>query len=94
MKTEQPNHSIIEVIEFCRENNLPADVVGRWVWVNFTTKPSAEIRQSMKDYGFRWSSRRGEWAHNCGHPTTRGRCMPRVKYGAVPVSKVDMADVA
>ena len=91
MKTEQEKHGIIDVIEFCRENNLPADVVGRWVWVEFKEKPSAEIRQAMKDYGFRWSSRRKEWAHNCGHPTKSGHCIPREKYGAVPVDQAEVA---
>ena len=91
MKTEQEKHGIIDVIEFCRENNLPADVVGRWVWVNFTEKPSAEVRQLLKDYGFRWSKRRGEWAHNCGHPTKSGHCIPREKYGAVPVDQAEVA---
>ncbi|MCJ7828439.1 MAG: hypothetical protein MUP81_01705 [Dehalococcoidia bacterium] len=96
MKQEQrqEHHSIIEVIEFCRANSLPADVVGHWVWVSFEQKPSDEIRQAMKDFGFRWSSRRGEWAHNCGYPTKSGHCIPRVKYGAVPISKVELADVA
>jgi len=63
------NHSIIEVLEFCKVQNLPARVVGRWVWIEFDSKPSAEIRQALKDFGFRWSRRRGQWSHNCGRPT-------------------------
>jgi hypothetical protein len=61
--------NLIEVLEFCREQSLPARVVGRWVWVKFDSKPNAEIRQSLKDFGFRWSKRRQQWSHNCGHPT-------------------------
>jgi len=69
--TENPqkNKSILEVLEFCQEQNLPARVVGKWVWIQFASKPSAEIRQSLKDMGFRWSHRRQQWAHNCGRPT-------------------------
>ncbi len=63
------NHSIIEVLEFCKEQNLPARVVGKWVWIKFESKPNAAIRQSPKDMGFRWSRRRGQWSHNCGRPT-------------------------
>ena len=63
------NHSIIEVLEFCKSQNLPARVVGRWVWIEFDSKPDAEIRQALKDFGFRWSRRRSQWSHNCGHPT-------------------------
>ena len=59
--------TIIEVLEFCKEQNLPARVVGKWVWIQFDSKPSAEVRQSLKDFGFRWSQRRGQWSHSCGH---------------------------
>lgn len=61
------NHNLIEVLEFCKELSLPARVVGRWIWVKFESKPNAGIRQSLKDFGFHWSRRRGQWAHNCGH---------------------------
>ncbi len=67
------NKSIIEVLEFCKAQNLPARVVGKWVWIKFKSKPSAEIRQSLKDMGFRWSKRRGQWCHNCGLPTRPAR---------------------
>lgn len=69
------NHSIIEVLEFCKAQNLPARVVGKWVWVKFDSKPSAEIRQALKDFGFRWSQRRGQWSHSCGH-----NCRPARSY--------------
>ena len=67
--TSKSNRSIIEVLEFCKAQNLPARVVGRWVWIEFDSKPSAEIRQALKDFGFCWSRRRGQWSHNCGLPT-------------------------
>ena len=66
-KTSKSNHSIIEVLEFCKSRQLPARVVGRWIWVKFESKPSTEVRQALKNFGFRWSKRRGQWAHNCGH---------------------------
>ena len=69
------NHSIIEVLEFCKAQNLPARVVGRWVWIEFDSKPSTEIRQSLKDIGFHWSKRRGQWSHSCGH-----NCRPARSY--------------
>jgi hypothetical protein len=85
--SKKETHNIIEVCEFCRENHLEADVVGRWVWVKFAEKPSSEIRTLLKEFGFRWSKRRGEWAHNCGHKTTRSRSgvHPRFKYGSRPL---------
>lgn len=73
MKTVQENKSesksILEVLDYCKANNLPARVVGKWVWIKFESKPTAEVRQGLKDMGFRWSRRRGQWAHNCGHST-------------------------
>ena len=70
MSTVQENtsesKSIIEVLEFCKARSLPARVVGKWVWVKFDSKPDADIRQALKDCGFRWSRRRQQWAHNCG----------------------------
>ena len=32
-------HSIIEVLEFCKAQSLPARVVGRWVWIEFESCP-------------------------------------------------------
>ena len=66
-------HSINEVLEFCKAQSLPARVVGRWVWVKFDSKPSTETRAGLKAMGFRWSRRRGQWAHNCGHSSRPAR---------------------
>ncbi len=66
-KKSKPEHSLIEVMEFCKAHNLPARVVGRWVWIKFKDKPIATIRQALKDFGFRWSRRRSQWCHSCGH---------------------------
>ena len=66
-KRESESKSIVEVLEYCKVQGLPARVVGRWVWIEFESKPSAEVRQGLKDMGFRWSRCRGQWAHNCGH---------------------------
>lgn len=68
-RQSEKSKSIIEVLEFCKAQDLPARVVGRWVWIKFESKPSADVRQSLKNFGFRWSRRRGQWSHNCGRPT-------------------------
>ena len=90
MKTTQ-THNLIEVIDFCQKNGFhQAEIVGRWVWLSFEQKPNAEIRQKLKDFGFRWVHRRGRWAHNCGHYSRQGKGDPRLKYGAVPVDEIDV----
>jgi hypothetical protein len=83
--------NLIQVITFCKAHDLPAEVVGRWVWLEFESKPSQEIRDLLKGAGFRWVAKRGKWAHNCGHHCRHGAGDPRAKYGAVPVGQFDDA---
>ena len=90
----QKPETLPQVIQFCKDHDLPADVVGRWVWLRFDSKPDDETRTLIKGAGFRWVKRRGEWAHNCGRPTGRGGCEPRLKYGFVSVSRIDESEVA
>jgi hypothetical protein len=76
-----------DVIVFCRNHDLDAEKVGSWVWVSFAEAPDDELRQAMKDLGFRWSPRRKKWAHNCGTPTKSAhQSSPWEKYDHAPVS--------
>ena len=79
---------LASVVRFCQEHNLPADVVGRWVWVRFQSKPDPETRNLLKGAGFRWVRKRGQWAHHCGYRTRYNPALadPRDKYGAIPVN--------
>ena len=87
-KRSKSNQSIIEVLEFCKAQNLPARVVGKWVWIEFDSKPSAEIRQSLKDFGFRWSNRRGQWSHSCGYSSRPARSYrPWDKYRTISLDE-------
>ena len=79
-----------DVIRACQEQEIPAVVVGRWVWVAFEERPSEEIRRFLKITGFRWVKNREAWAHNCGHYSKRGHGDPRDKYGAIPVNQFDL----
>ncbi len=72
-ENKSESKSILEVLEFCKAQGLPARVVGRWVWCKFESKPSSEVRASLKSIGFKWSRRRGQWAHNCGHSARPAR---------------------
>ncbi len=87
-KASKSEHSIIEVLEFCKAQNLPARVVGRWVWIEFESRPCAEIRQALKDFGFRWSRRRGQWSHSCGHSSRPARSYrPWDKYRTISLDE-------
>jgi len=87
-----------DVIRFCQQEGLPAVVVGKWVWVFFSAKPTDRHRQCLKTAGFRWVKNRQGWAHNCGYYSKPARGYdPRDKYGAVPVgsfTEKDMEEVA
>lgn len=90
LPVEEKPRDIIDVIRWCQRNRIPGDIVGRWVWVRFATKPDAETRNRLKAAGFRWVKSRGEWAHNCGYHSRHGNCNPRRKYGVMPVSEVNV----
>lgn len=60
-----------------------ADVVGKWVWLEFTEKPDKETRETIKALGFKWNQERGVWQHPCGKFTGRSKDDPELKYGRV-----------
>lgn len=78
---ESKLQDINDVIEFCKVNDIPADIVGQWIWVKFESKPPVDTRDLLKGAGFRWVRKRGQWAHNCGVRTRAGKENPRHKYG-------------
>ena len=43
-----------------------AEVVGKWVWIQFGEIPAAEIRQQLAQLGFHWNNIRQSWQHPCG----------------------------
>ena len=85
----------VEVVVFCRDHALPAEVVGRWIWINFPDKPALEVRQLLKAAGFRWSSKREQWYHICGcRSYGRGGPDPRTRYGSIRVESIPADEVA
>lgn len=60
-----------------------AEVVGKWVWVQFQEIPAAEIRQALAQLGFHWNRARQAWQHPCGqHCEEAATVDPRQKYGS------------
>ncbi len=60
-----------------------AEVVGRWVWVQFNEVPQAGLRQQLAQLGFHWNRARQAWQHPCGSFRDRAfRGDPRNKYGS------------
>lgn len=71
-----------------------ARVVGRWVWCEFTAKPSAACRTVLSDLGFYWNRKRGAWQHPCGRFSKRAPYDPRLKYGQTSASLLLVDDVS
>lgn len=60
-----------------------AEVVGKWVWIQFTDKQPREITASLSQLGFHWNNKRQAWQHPCGTIVDEGANYdPRRKYGS------------
>ena len=64
---ELPTEQVIQLLQ--REApgifNL-AEVVGRWVWVQFREKQPPQVTSVLAELGFHWNNRRQAWQHPCG----------------------------
>ncbi len=43
-----------------------AEVVGRWVWIQFEQQPNVELRRQLAQLGFHRNATRQAWQHPCG----------------------------
>lgn len=60
-----------------------AEVVGKWVWIQFTEKQPSTITAQLAEFGFHWNNKRQVWQHPCGPVTVEGSPDdPRAKYGS------------
>jgi hypothetical protein len=59
-----------------------AEVVGKWIWVQFKDTPAAEVRQQLSQLGFHWNSARQAWQHPCGQTSLGSSVDPRQKYSS------------
>ena len=48
-----------------------AQVVGKWVWLEFKVPPVGAIRENLKKLGFHWNGQRKCWQHPCVVPRPR-----------------------
>ena len=59
-----------------------AEVVGHWVWIQFTEKQPPQVTSVLAEFGFHWNNKRQTWQHPCGHLTQGTPNDPRAKYGS------------
>ncbi len=60
-----------------------AEVVGKWVWIQFADKQPAAVTRVLAELGFHWNNARKAWQHPCG--LFREKALPidpRQKYGS------------
>ena len=59
-----------------------AEVVGKWVWVQFKEQPTPEVRQVLAQLGFHWNRERQAWQHPCGKFSLSSAGDPHEKYSS------------
>jgi hypothetical protein len=60
-----------------------AEVVGKWVWIQFTDKQPPGITRVLAELGFHWNNTRQTWQHPCGTiADERATYDPRKRYGS------------
>lgn len=61
-----------------------AQVVGRWVWLEFHIPPAPQVHGKLKELGFHCNSERRCWQHPCGDP--------RDRYPVTPAAALEIND--
>src|SRR5262249_37239631 len=69
-----------------------AEVVGNWVWLEFSVPPLVPVRKKLKELGFHWNGQRKCWQNACGLSTERSRTDPRNRYPTVPARSFALRD--
>ena len=60
-----------------------AEVVGKWVWIQFDGKQPVTVTAVLSELGFHWNNKRQSWQHPCGLFRDQSvRFDPRKRYGS------------
>ncbi|HZQ47123.1 MAG TPA: hypothetical protein VFC07_08930 [Verrucomicrobiae bacterium] len=60
-----------------------AQVVGKWVWIQFPERQPREVTSVVSQLGFHWNKRRQLWQHPCGVFVEGAASYdPRERYGS------------
>ena len=60
-----------------------AEVVGKWVWIQFSDKQPPTVTRVLAELGFHWNNTRQTWQHPCGTlPDERATYDQRQRYGS------------
>jgi hypothetical protein len=60
-----------------------AEVVGKWVWIQFSDKQPPTVTRILAELGFHWNNTRQTWQHPCGtYRNERATYDLRKRYGS------------
>jgi len=69
-----------------------AEVVGKWVWIQFAGKQPSAVTRVLAELGFHWNNARQSWQHPCGlFRDAASPIDPRRKYRCQPAKAVRAA---
>jgi hypothetical protein len=69
-----------------------AQIVGKWVWIQFPDKQPSTTTARLAQFGFHWNNKRKVWQNPCGPVTVEASPEdPRAKYGATFAADVQAA---
>jgi len=57
-----------------------AEVIGKWVWIQFREKQPRTVTALLAEFGFHWNNKRQAWQHPGGAITPGTESDPREKY--------------
>ena len=57
-----------------------AEVIGKWVWIQFREKQPRTVTALLAEFGFHWNNKRQAWQHPGGALTSGAEHDPREKY--------------
>ena len=78
-----PQGEVLDMIRPFPQILAAAQLVGRWIWVEFAAIPAPTTRTTLAQLGFHWNNKRQLWQHPCGPMTPASPDEPRAKYGAI-----------
>ena len=86
-----------KVLDFLK-STLPqqyelAEVVGKWVWLDFPQSTHRAAANTLYRLGFHWNNKRCVWQHPCGAfaPYSPHPGEPRAKYGSIAANQFQTA---
>ena len=78
-----PTDRVLELLKSSMPRQFElAEVVGKWVWIQFPEAPAEKIRADLSQLGFHWNTKRQAWQHPCGQFTAGSPSEPREKYSS------------